>query len=258
MKASLHIPADAAYFEGHFHDRPILPGVTQLKLIVDLLARELEQPPHVRQIVFTRLRQIVLPGDHLEVTARTLGDARLRVDVTRGGAVITNSELELGAPLLAAAPAPTPCAQTSPGAKAIGIDQLLPQRPPMQFLTSIWADLEDGLVGRARIPQRCPLVTQGSAPAFAALEAAAQAAAAWEGIHRRGEGGDQQPQIGYLVGWRDVAVFAEQVAADEPFWVRARLTAAAPPLTHFEVEAASDDHLILRGSIATFVTTQHA
>jgi len=230
--------------------------VTQLKLIVDLLGRELHRPPHVKRIVFTRLRQIVLPGDHLEVTARTLGNARVRVDVTRGAVAVASTELELGPPLLPA-PASAIAAQTPATAQAIDIDRVLPQRAPMQFLTSIWADLDDGLVGRARIPQRCPLIAQGVAPAFVALEAAAQAAAAWEGIHRRGEVADSQPQIGYLVGWRDVAVFAERVAADEPFWVRARLTAAASPLTHFEVEAASDEGLILRGSIATFVTAQH-
>ena len=42
MIAELVIPSGGAYFEGHFPGRPILPGILELKLIVDLLKRELE------------------------------------------------------------------------------------------------------------------------------------------------------------------------------------------------------------------------
>jgi hypothetical protein len=77
------------------------------------------------------------------------------------------------------------------------LDELLPHRPPMRFITSILQEAEDGLTCAARIPGTCALVSGGSAPAVASIEAAAQAAAAWEALRRWRD----PPKIGNAVSF---------------------------------------------------------
>jgi predicted hotdog family 3-hydroxylacyl-ACP dehydratase len=121
----------------------------------------------------------------------------------------------------------------------------------MRFVTAIAGEAADGLACIARIPAGCALVTDRSATALAAIEAAAQTAAVWEGLRRWREGGNAAPRMGYLVALRDVVFFAADVPADTDLVTSVRLVAAAPPLTHYGVEVAHGPRRILRGTIAT-------
>ena len=86
----------AAYLRGHFPGRPILPGVVQLQLLVEHLSQETGQTLALRSIKFARLRQLVVPGDRLEILTRPGEGAYTRVDVKRDGVLVANAELELG------------------------------------------------------------------------------------------------------------------------------------------------------------------
>jgi 3-hydroxyacyl-[acyl-carrier-protein] dehydratase len=251
--ATIAVPSAGSYFEGHFPGRPILPGVVELALVLEALGREMRRPVVLRGISFVRLRQLVLPGDCLELAARDVDGGRTRFDLKREDLLVANGELVLGAAHQSRDAPATGQASTHPVIMAPTIETLLPHRPPMCFVTSILAETADGLTCAARVPAACALVSAGSAPALAALEMAAQAAAAWEGLRRWRKGGDAAPRIGYLVALRDVAFFAERIPADRTLSTAVRLEAAAPPLTHYRVDVSLDDTPIAQGTIATFL-----
>lgn len=251
MNATIAVPSSAALFEGHFPGQPILPGVTQLVLILEALARETRGPVALRAIANVRLRQLVLPGDRLELARREREGGRLRFDLRRDGVAVANGELILGRP-----EQPETAPSFGAGTARTGaptLDALLPHRAPMRFVTSILRETLDGLVCEARIPTECPLVSDGSVAALVALEAAAQSAAAWEALRRWQEGGTAVPRVGYLVALRDIVLFAERIRAGETLLTRVHLEAAALPLTYYRISVSSGGTLVLRGTIATFL-----
>jgi predicted hotdog family 3-hydroxylacyl-ACP dehydratase len=250
VKASITLAADAPYFAGHFPGRPILPGVVELALMLETAARASGRDGPLHTIPFARLRHLVVPGDRLELSARTMSGGRIRVDVARGDTLVANAALELGA-LQPASRAAQRADFVAPPADAPRPEALLPQHPPIRFVTAIAGEAADGLLCTARVPAAFSLAADGSAPALVAIEAAAQAAAAWEGLRRWREGGGAAARTGYLVALRDVVFFATDVPADTDLVASVRLVAAAPPLTHYAVEVDQGPRRILRGTIAT-------
>jgi predicted hotdog family 3-hydroxylacyl-ACP dehydratase len=256
IAATIDVPAGGAWFEGHFPGRPILPGVAELALATDALARETGRPIALQGIAFARLRQLVFPGDRLEISARELGDMRLRIDLKRGGELVANAEFVLGMPEAFCGETTASMASTGSGSESgfPGLDELLPHRAPMRFLTSILRETTVGLDCMARIPRPCALVSDGSAPPVAAIEAAAQAAAAWEALRRSRDAGVASPRVGYLVALREIFFFAGSVPAERDLLVSVRLDAAAPPLTHYRIDVSLEGKPVTRGTIATFLT----
>jgi predicted hotdog family 3-hydroxylacyl-ACP dehydratase len=253
VNATLAVPPGGACFEGHFPGRPILPGVVLLDLALQALAGPERGAAPVRRIAFVRLRQLVSPGDRLELVARTLDDGQVRIDVRRGQELVANAQLVLGTP---DAPPSDELAPegVAPAASAVpDLDALLPHRPPMRLVTSIVRETHEGLVCAARVPAGCGLAGGGVASALAGVEAAAQTAAAWEALLRWRQGSGDGPRIGYLVAIRDLVLFAEKVAVDVPVLAVVRLEAAAPPLTHYRIETWMGAKLLLRGTIATYL-----
>lgn len=252
MNTKIEVPAGGAWFEGHFPGHPILPGVAELALALKALAGG-GHAISLRGIAYARLRQRVFPGDHLELVSREAGPDRLRVDLKRDGILVANAEFILGAPepsreqVTRLLNNPDQCGFPS-------LDALMPHRPPLRFLASVQRDSESGLGGTAVIPGTCALACGGSASPLAAVEAAAQAAAAWEALQRWRGGQRAAPRIGYLVALRDVVFFVARVPADREFTVVVELDAAAPPLTHYRIEVSLDGELMARGTIATFLT----
>jgi len=258
MNATIDVPSAGAWFEGHFPGRPILPGVAELALVMDALARKAGHPVSLQGIAFARLRQLVLPGDRLELIARELiarksEEARLRIDLKRDDVLVANGELILGQPRASGSGTTAPMASSMQDASAPRLDDLLPHRPPMRFLTAILQETADGLTCTARIPARCAMVSGGNAPPVAAIEAAAQAAAAWEALRRWRVAGHAAPRIGYLVALRDMIFFTDRVPADRDLQVSVSLEAAEPPLTHYRIEVALEGMPVTRGTIATFL-----
>jgi predicted hotdog family 3-hydroxylacyl-ACP dehydratase len=176
----------------------------------------------------------------------------LRFDLKRDGVLVANGEFIVGAPPPAEA-TPAIAARGAAGYTGPAPEALLPHHPPMRFLTTILAQNADTLDATVRIPDSCALVADGASPALAAIEAAAQAAAAWEALRRRHRQGDAVPRVGYLVAMRDVALFAERIPAEQDFSVSVTLETAAPPLTHYRFEASLQGAALARGTIATFL-----
>ena len=253
MKASICIPDGGAYFEGHFPGRPILPGVVAIQLVCDALARESGRPVALREIAFARLRQLVLPGNSLELDTRELAHGRERFDLSRDGVLVANGELVIGSPEQPRDTAHPIAVAASSTPSAPPLDLLLPHRPPMRFVTSIEGETADGLDCAACIPAACALVSEGSASVLACIEAAAQSAATWEAVCRLREQDVASPRVGFLVALRDVVFFAERISADRSFSTSIRLEAAALPLTHYRFEVYMDGKPLVHGMIATFL-----
>lgn len=262
LRATIDIPAAGQWFEGHFPGKPILPGVAQLAFAIAALRRKTGKAMPLRGVGFTRLRHLVLPGDRLELTARQSAGmeeetTRLRFELERDGVQVANGEFITGLP-------PPPDALREPGSHANlngnlaagnfpPLDELLPHRPPMRFVQSILRQSADALDCLACIPAACALVSDGVAPAIAAIEAAAQAAAAWEALQRWHKHGEAAPHMGYLVAMRDIAFCMEQVAAGESLHVSVRLEAVTPPLSHYRFEVSRDGLRLAQGKVGTFL-----
>jgi predicted hotdog family 3-hydroxylacyl-ACP dehydratase len=257
LKATIAVPAGGAYFGGHFPGRPILPGVAELLLVQQAIARGSARPRGLRGIGFARLRQLVGPGEELELDTHELDDGRMRIELTRKGVVVANGELLLGSP-----DDPAVCERLVPATGAVGtvpsLDELLPHRAPMRFVTSVLGETANGIDCSACIPAACGLVHAGDASALAGVEAAAQAAATWEAVRRWRETNSATPRVGYLVALRDVVFFAEQIPPDRALVARVRLDAMAPPLSHYRFEVALDGAPLASGRIATFLAAQSA
>lgn len=257
LRATIAIPAGGLWFEGHFPGRPILPGVAELALAIAALRRETGKPLPLRGIAFARLRHLVLPGDRLELSAHTgtapaADTVRLRFDLKRDGVLVANGEFTVGTPPSQPDAAADRGTRTTPGGILPAAETLLPHRPPMRFVELILRQSADALDCIARIPGRCALVFGGSAPTVAAIEAAAQAAAALEALQRWNRH-DEAARVGYLVAMRDVVFFTDRIPADQSLLVSVRLEAASPPLTHYRFEVFLDDLPVARGAIGTFL-----
>lgn len=94
----------------------------------------------------------------------------------------------------------------------------------------------------------------GVASPLAAVEAGAQAAAAWEALHRWRAGEKAAPRMGYLVALRDMDFFAATVPAERDLSVAIELESATPPLTHYRIDVRLDGAPLVRGTIATYLT----
>jgi predicted hotdog family 3-hydroxylacyl-ACP dehydratase len=96
-----------------------------------------------------------------------------------------------------------------------------------------------------------PLVERGRLPAFAGIEAAAQAAAVLEALNRRQD--SPGPRIGYLAGIRQAHFAVPLLTAGRLLRVTARLQASALPLSIYEVAVGDPGREVVTGSISTFI-----
>lgn len=131
------------------------------------------------------------------------------------------------------------------------VESLIPHRGPARLLRRILVAREDKILCEAAVPADHPLVRDGQAPGWLALEAAAQAAAALEALARREQ--DPGPRLGYLVGVRDARIEASHVPAEVPFQVTLRVQGGAPPLAIYQAVAERDGAPVLAGTISTYI-----
>ena len=98
IEARIRIPADSPWFDGHFPEAPILPGVAQLGLIHDLLCRAIHRRLPVARVSRVRFKQMIRPDQRLTVAvqkADNSGSHRFRISGEQG--LISTGQLWLAA-----------------------------------------------------------------------------------------------------------------------------------------------------------------
>lgn len=242
------VPAESPLFAGHFPGHPILPGISQLALLLQDISHEIGSPAIV-EIPSLRLRSPVHPGDLLTAKIERT-DTTVRFELSREGEAVSSGSLRLGE---FAGAARLPEIDDPPGPYP-AVEALVPHAPPARLIHSVREVTPEGLTGVAMIPGESPFVVDGQAPAFLGLEAAAQGAAVLEALGRR----DGGPRIGYLVAIRGARLAVGTLPADRPFRIVLRLTGSAPPLSIYEASVRGEDAgggetELLRGSISTYL-----
>ena len=79
----LQVEADSPCFAGHFPDRPILPGIVHVGLVVGALAELSGSGHRLARIDTLRLKQVVGPADRLSLEISRPDDAGLVTFVLR-------------------------------------------------------------------------------------------------------------------------------------------------------------------------------
>ena len=102
------------------------------------------------------------------------------------------------------------------------------------------------------VPVAHPLVADGRAPVFLAIELGAQAAAALEALDRPAAGGQPRVTTGTIVRIREAHFARDTVPAGSPLHVTARLQGAAPPLAIYRISAMQDDAIVVEAVISTY------
>lgn len=57
------------WFSGHFPDDPILPGIAQLNMVTDTIAKVLDKKLALQSLARIKFRKIIRPGDILDIHA---------------------------------------------------------------------------------------------------------------------------------------------------------------------------------------------
>jgi len=67
ITACVQVPADSIWFNGHFPEIAVLPGVAQLAMVVRILGEALGKKVRIRGVSRVRFRQAIMPAESIEV-----------------------------------------------------------------------------------------------------------------------------------------------------------------------------------------------
>ena len=100
IKAHIRVPPDSPWFDGHFPEAPLLPGVAQLGMVHDLLISTLKEQRPVTQVSRVRFKQMIRPDQPLTltVTVKTGAEgASHSFRITGDEGLICSGQIQLGA-----------------------------------------------------------------------------------------------------------------------------------------------------------------
>lgn len=96
MELDLAIDADLLWFQGHFPDFPILPGVVQLDWALDLARRYLGLELHAGRQFQVKYKAGIFPGDHLTLKlVHNRQKNRLAFEYLRNGAICSSGQVAI-------------------------------------------------------------------------------------------------------------------------------------------------------------------
>ncbi len=284
------VPAASPWFADHFPGRPVLPAIGHLALADDLHARAAGAGRLVR-VGALRLTAPVTPGAALLARlGAPEEDGRCRFELlsAAGGAPLSSGSLTWSASAPADAAEPPPdrgslgsgaggAPPAGDGADAFPVGPGLaageavragvlawtkaktdPPHPPLphgpraRFVTELLARGDDRATCRGAIPADHAAAGGGAAPAFVAVELAAQTAAALPA----GEGETERsgPRTGYLVRLREVELPRERIPLATALLAEVHREGAAGPLTRFRFRVCClDGRDVASGTLTTWV-----
>jgi len=69
MNSRVMVPEDSPWFAGHFPEDPILPGISQIGMVVDCIAATDGRKVYPAGLSRVKFRKIVRPGEILDIYA---------------------------------------------------------------------------------------------------------------------------------------------------------------------------------------------
>ena len=76
LTAGVEFPGKSPWFEGHFPQEPILPGIAQVAVVHDLLCQALGKTRPIREVGRVRFKRKINPRDRLAVTVSLADDRK--------------------------------------------------------------------------------------------------------------------------------------------------------------------------------------
>lgn len=67
ITASIEVPSDSVWFDGHFPGAALLPGVAQIAMVVEILCKALGKPVSVTDVSRVRFKLAIKPGQRVDV-----------------------------------------------------------------------------------------------------------------------------------------------------------------------------------------------
>lgn len=98
VTAEVEFPGESPWFDGHFPQDPVLPGIAQVAVVQDLLRRAFGKDLHIREIGRIRFKRKISPSDRVAVTitpGNATGDV-YRFRMTCGDEPVCNGTLKVG------------------------------------------------------------------------------------------------------------------------------------------------------------------
>lgn len=248
LRARFAVAPNSAFFAGHFPSRPIFPAVGQL-LLVETCAASAFAGEQATGIEAARFKLPLGPGDEIELTVepgRRAGALAFRITGRAG--LVSSGSLTLGRGQAAAAePAPPgPVAAHAP----LDLAELLPQRSPALLIERILASGAGAIRCAVAVPVGSPLALAGGLSAVAAIECAAQAAAALEGLGRRARGAHGRRTEGLLVACRAARLGVRVLPPGSE--VEVEHLADAGPLHDYRGRIEHGGRVLAEASVATY------
>lgn len=74
--ADIRVPLESPWFSGHFPGNPILPGIAQLEMVLDLIRQSVDHPIRLAAVNRVRFKQMILPEERFRLVASPKGDQR--------------------------------------------------------------------------------------------------------------------------------------------------------------------------------------
>jgi 3-hydroxyacyl-[acyl-carrier-protein] dehydratase len=95
LSADVHVPPASPWFSGHFPGNPVLPGVAQLGMVIDVIRHAFDGPLRVVEVSRVRFKQMILPDDRLVVTAEARPDKAgyYAFRITKGDELVCNGTM---------------------------------------------------------------------------------------------------------------------------------------------------------------------
>ncbi len=72
IQALVTVDDTSPWFSGHFPESPILPGIAQLDMVADVIARNTGEQRHIQRLTRVKFKKIVSPGEQLEILATAM------------------------------------------------------------------------------------------------------------------------------------------------------------------------------------------
>ncbi len=97
ITAAVRVPSDSVWFDGHFPDAALLPGVAQIAIVVELLEAALGMPVSVADVSRVRFKLAIKPGERIdvEVTPRKIDTPSWGFRLLKGSEVACSGFLGL-------------------------------------------------------------------------------------------------------------------------------------------------------------------